>query len=234
MTITVHHRVPREDLALGLVRVEGIQIGPAPQALAEELELWIDHRQGGTLTPDEEALRKGSRDILRNGVYKPTGRGKPASEYLMRAAAEGNFPHINGPVDANNLVSLKHCVAISLWDLELAATTDVEFRLGLEHESYVFNPAGQVLALHDLVCGCGLFDAEPRSRPMVTPIKDSLATKLVAGTTRIGGCIFYPLQSGSEAGLAEATAEFLRWLLTCGEDAQGAGASCLPGATATL
>lgn len=56
----------------------------------------------------------------RNGRYKPTGRGKPANEYLLRAANDGTFPSINGLVDSNNLLSLEHMVPISVWDLDLA------------------------------------------------------------------------------------------------------------------
>lgn len=235
MTITVHHRISRDDLALGLVRVEGVQIGPAAPALVEELELWIDHRNGGTLVPEEEAIRKASRDMLRNGEYKPTGRGKPASEYLMRAASEGNFPRINGPVDANNLVSLKYCVPISVWDLELAATDEAEFRLGAESEHYVFNSAGQELDLHDLVCGCGLHAGQtPASQPMVTPIKDSLATKLRPGTTQLAGCIYYPIGAANRAGLEAATDELLRWLKTCGTNVEGTAALCLPDKSVTF
>ena len=235
MTITIHNRIPRDDVALGLVRIEGIEVGPAPQALADELELWIDHRGGGTLTDEEEAVRKGSRDMLRNGVYKPTGRGKPASEYLARAANEGNFPRINGPVDANNLVSLKHCVPISVWDLDLARTGEFEFRLGNAGERYVFNPTGQELDLQDLVCGCGLLPGEePTSRPMVTPIKDSLATKLRPETTRLAGCLYYPLTVGSREALEQASAEFLRWLTLCGPRASGTLALGLPHETVEL
>jgi DNA/RNA-binding domain of Phe-tRNA-synthetase-like protein len=228
--ITVENRVPRDDLALGLVRVEGVAIGPAPAALAEELGRLVALRVA-PLPPAEEALRKASRDMLRNGRYKPTGRGKPASEYLMRAASQGDFPRLSGPVDANNLVSLLHCVPISVWDLDLAGTERFEFRLGAEEERYVFNPSGQELDLRDLVCGCGLVDGE--SRPMVTPIKDSLATKLVDGTTRLAGAIYYPLGCG-RARLEQATAELLRWLEACGADAEGVMAICPPGETVAL
>ena len=41
----------------------------------------------------EESLRSAVRDMLRHGGYKPTGRGKPASEYLVRAANEDRFEH---------------------------------------------------------------------------------------------------------------------------------------------
>ena len=37
----------------------------------------------------DDDSRKLSRDLLRHGGYKPTGRGKPASEYLVRAAGDG-------------------------------------------------------------------------------------------------------------------------------------------------
>ena len=233
MTITLHHRVDRPDLGLGLVRVDGIEVAPAGTALAAELDRRVAERRQRPLDADEERLRQGCREVLRNGRYRATGRGKPASEYLMRAAAEESFPHINGPVDANNLVSLAHCVPISLWDVALAGSGAVELRLGRTGESYVFNAAGQVLELADLVCGCAL-DADGSSRPLVTPVKDSMATKIREGSTELCGCIYYPLNAGSPARLETATAEFLRWLLTCGRNASGALAICLPGQSATL
>src|SRR3712207_7695492 len=45
--------------------------------------------------------------LLRNGGFRPSGRNKPASEYLAQAAREGRFPRINNLVDVNNLVSLR-------------------------------------------------------------------------------------------------------------------------------
>jgi len=220
------------EMGLGLVRVEGIQVGPAPAALSADLDHWIQQRGAADLNPAEEALRKASRDILRNGKYKPTGRGKPASEYLLRAAREDSFPRINGPVDANNLISLRYCVAISLWDLDLAGVDQFEFRLGAEDEQYAFNPSGQVLGLRDLVCGCGL--GVDRSTPLVTPIKDGMATKIGPATTRLAGAIYYPLNQGGADSLSTITGEFLSWLRQCGQAAEGASAMALPGETITL
>lgn len=231
MSITVENRLPRDDLALGVVRVEGVVVGPAPAALAEELGRVVALRAAQPLSPEEEALRRASRDMLRNGRYRPTGRGKPASEYLVRAACRDDFPRINGPVDANNLVSLLHCVPVSVWDLDLAGTGRFELRLGGD-ERYVFNASGQDLDLRDLVCGCGLLDGG-ESRPMVTPIKDCLATKVVDGTARVAGAVYYPLGCG-RARLEQATSNLLRWLEACGSRAEGAMAICLPGETVTL
>ena len=223
MSITIKHQVDQPNLGLGLVYLKGVKVASAPEPLAQELDRLIDIRKSAELSPEEELLRKGSRDILRNGKYKPTGRGKPASEYLIRAAKEDTFPRINGPVDANNLVSLKYCVPISLWDLDLAQTSEFEFRLGEPEEKYQFNPSGQELQLKDLVCGCSTV-------PLVTPIKDGMATKINEQTTNLAGSIYFPLQAGTN--LEEITKEFLEWLLLCGET--GSWAVAKPGETITL
>lgn len=220
-------------MALGLVVVDGIQAGPAPESLARELGAWIARRNRDELSPEEDNLRKACRDILRNGSYKPTGRGKPANEYLLRAAKQGDFPSINGPVDANNLVSLQHCVPISLWDLDLAGTHEFEFRLGATEEAYVFNPSGQALGLRDLVCGCRILPSG-ESVPTVTPIKDSMATKTAQSTTRVAGCIYFPLKAGGESLLRGITEAFLHWLLACGPAARGCTAVCTAGETVQL
>jgi DNA/RNA-binding domain of Phe-tRNA-synthetase-like protein len=225
--VTIHNRVPRDDLALGLVVAEGLTSGPAPAALAAALDDAIAERRAA---PEATSARQQAvRDLLRNGKYKPTGRAKPASEYLQRAANEGTFPRINGPVDACNLVSLRSAVPISLWDLDLAATSELEFRLGAAGESYVFNASGQTLDLEDLVCGCAL--SAGASRPTVTPVKDSLATKLVPATTRVAAAIYWPTGAGSVEPVA---AELFAWLRACGTDVRGGVASCPPHASRTL
>src|SRR5262249_32748464 len=52
----------------------------------------------------DAAVRAAVRDLLRfpHGGYKPTGRGKPSSEYLLRAVSEGTLGSINAAVDACN------------------------------------------------------------------------------------------------------------------------------------
>src|SRR6266550_2411654 len=62
----------------------------------------------------DETLRGAVRDMLRHGGYKPTGRGKPASEYLVRAASDGALSPINAAVDACNAVSLHSGLPISV------------------------------------------------------------------------------------------------------------------------
>lgn len=117
-----------------------------------------------------EELRSAVRDVLRFGGYKPTGRGKPASEYLVRTAEEGGIRSINAAVDACNVVSLHSGLPISVIDVDLARPP---FRIGIapEGETYVFNPAGQVIDVSGLVC---LYDAEG---PAGNAVKDSQRTK---------------------------------------------------------
>src|SRR5690606_14985949 len=67
--------------------------------------------------PRTEGLRAAVRDMLRHGGYKPTGRGKPASEYLAQAAERGALSSINLAVDAGNLISLHSGLPISVVDL---------------------------------------------------------------------------------------------------------------------
>jgi DNA/RNA-binding domain of Phe-tRNA-synthetase-like protein len=123
----------------------------------------------------DEATRVAVRDLLRHGGYKPTGRGKPASEYLVRAATEGALGSNNPAVDACNAVSLHSGLPISVVDLSLARAP---FRIAIAPQgaSYVFNASGQEIDLAGLVC---LYDAEG---PCANAVRDSQRTKTNADT----------------------------------------------------
>jgi DNA/RNA-binding domain of Phe-tRNA-synthetase-like protein len=195
--VTVSVEVP--DLAVGVVVVEGCANRDSPEALRAEIE-----RQTAMVTQSGESAddpRRGAvRDMLRHGRYKPTGRSKPASEYLVRAAGEGVFPRINFLADVNNLVSLASRFPISVIDLDRAGADAFVVRFGRAGESYVFNPSGQELDLHDLL----LVAALPDDRPVATPVKDSQATKTDPETVRALGLIYGP--APLRDAVAEATA----------------------------
>jgi DNA/RNA-binding domain of Phe-tRNA-synthetase-like protein len=143
----------------------------------------------------EEVVRAAVRDMLRWGGYKPTGRGKPASEYLVRAAGEGTLGSINLAVDICNAVSLHSGFPISVVDLALARPP---FRIEVAPEgaSYVFNRAGQVIDLAGLVC---LFDAEG---PCANAVRDAQRTKTREETVETLSVIWGV--TGHEARLEEA------------------------------
>ena len=118
----------------------------------------------------DDGVRRAVRDLLRHGGYKPTGRGKPASEYLIAAVAEGRLGPINPAVDACNAVSLHSGLPISVVDLALAREP-FSIEVAPEGSSYVFNASGQTIDLGGLVC---LADAQG---PCANAVKDAQRTK---------------------------------------------------------
>ena len=232
--ISVTNAIPRQDVLLGLVRAEGVHTDVYPAGFEERLEVVVRQR-GVDLPPLEEARRAAARDILRNGVYKPTGRGKPASEYLLRSASEGAFPRINSPVDVCNFLSLKHVIPISLWDLDLSEADRFVFRLGSSGEQYVFNEGGQVIDVEDLLVGCRVRGGDnPTEEAIVNPVKDSLATKTTPQTSRVAACIYAPAAATTAGQLEAMCSEFSAMLSECGPAVRAAHTLVAPGSTATL
>ncbi len=148
-------------------------------------------------------VRGAIRTLLRHGGYKPSGRGKPASEYLAGAYIESRFPRINALVDVCNAVSLHSGLPISLLDYDLLQS-DLTITVLPEGTSYIFNPSGQTID------ASGLLALSDNAGPAGTPVKDSQRTKTHAGTTATLTVIW-----GSTAlpGRAAAAAERYRELL---------------------
>lgn len=141
--------------------------------------------QQAALLQSSDAVRAAVRDLLREGGYKPTGRGKPASEYLIRATAENALSSINAAVDACNVVSLHSGLPISVIDLD-KAKAPFEVKCASKDTAYVFNASGQTIDVEGLLC---LFDADGAC---ANAVKDSQRTKTSPHTTRtlsvIWGC----------------------------------------------
>jgi DNA/RNA-binding domain of Phe-tRNA-synthetase-like protein len=145
----------------------------------------------------DEAVRAAVRDMLRLGGYKPTGRGKPASEYLVRAAGEGTLAPINLAVDACNAVSLHSGFPISVVDAELALPP-WHIRVAAPGERYVFNAAGQEIDLEGLVCLC---DA---AGPCGNAVKDSQRTKTRPETRRTLSIVWGSVETADRCERAAA------------------------------
>lgn len=126
--------------------------------------------------PDEQ-IQKAMRQVLRWGGFKPSGRSKPASEYLVRAAGAGELNSINAAVDILNAVSLHTGLPIGVIDLDLA-TPPLHIGIGRPEEHYIFNASGQDMELKGLIC---MYDAQG---PCANPVKDSQRTKTNANTRR--------------------------------------------------
>jgi DNA/RNA-binding domain of Phe-tRNA-synthetase-like protein len=168
-------------------------------ALTQCLSLEADAPLGGS----SDAVRSAVRDLLRHGGFKPTGRSKPASEYLLKAAREGTLSTINVAVDVCNAVSLHSGLPISVVDLDVAREP---FRVAIAPQgaTYVFNPSGQTIDIAGLLC---LFDSDG---PCGNAVKDSQRTKTSAATRRTLSLIW---GTKSLPGRCEATEQWYHDLL---------------------
>lgn len=152
----------------------------------------------------DDAVRAAVRDLLRHGGFKPTGRSKPSSEYLLRAAAEATLATINALVDVGNAVSLHSGLPVSVVDLE-RCTPPLALGVAGPGASYVFNASGQTIDLEGLLC---LFDA---AGPCANAVKDAQRTKTHAGTKH---ALFVLWGTRQLAGRTAATAAWCGELLT--------------------
>lgn len=118
------------------------------------------------------------RDLLRHCGYRPTGRGKPSSEYLSGAAARGALGSINAAVDCGNAVSLHSGIPVSVVDLDRTAGA-LRVDVPAAGSAYVFNRSGQTIDLSGLLC---LLDEEG---PCANAVKDAQRTKTDDRTRRV-------------------------------------------------
>jgi DNA/RNA-binding domain of Phe-tRNA-synthetase-like protein len=180
MSIALTIECDNPDLLVGIVEASDVRRGEADTALSMEIAAALHDRDGIASPPDAD--RSAIRDLLRRGGYKPTGRGKPASEYLAQAAARGEFPRISHVVDALNLTSLESGLPISLLDADraMAGATGLVVRLGMAGEKYVFNDAGHEIDLEGLLCV-----ARKDGPPLGNAVKDGMATKTTPETANV-------------------------------------------------
>lgn len=150
-----------------------------------------------------EEVRAQVRDLFRHGGYKPTGRGKPASEYLVKAVGAGKLGAINVAVDACNVVSLHSGLPISVVDLD---RVEGALRVGLAaaDAEYVFNASGQTIKLGGLLCLC-----DGRG-PCANGVKDSQRTKTHPASTRTLSLVW---GTRAQPGRTAAAVEWYRELL---------------------
>ena len=189
-----------------LIWAAGIPGCPSTGRAPAFLQELLDRVQAGEQLVSAE--RKAAvRNMLRHGVYKPAGRSKPASEYLLAAAADG-FPLVNGPVDVNNAVSLQWGYPASIFDAARSGW-DLLLRRGMSGERYVFNPSGQTIELEDLLCICRRVD--DAWVPCGNPVKDSMATKTSAATTEVVAVVCAPAED-PPGDLRDAADRFARLL----------------------
>ena len=204
--MTVELRIDEHPLLDAVVFTSVFQVSLGNSSTPSSIIGLLSRDSGAPLARDER-VRAEARNLLRLGGYKPTGRGKPASEYLLKASELEPLGSINIAVDVLNAVSLHSGLPISVVDLELAKPP---FRIGIadDEERYVFNASGQEIALGGLLC---LHDGEG---PCANGVKDCQRTKTRNETTETLSVIW-----GTSA-LSDYTDRVFAWhralLETCG------------------
>ena len=191
-----------------LIWAEGIEPpSPTVEAPGALVDLLSRVRSAGEAFVPAE-MRRRVRGMLRHGRYKPSGRGKPASEFLLRAALAGDFPLVNAPVDANNLVSLESGLPGSIFDVARSGR-QLLLRRGAPGESYVFNPSGQSIELEDLLLVCRFTAAA--WEPCGNPVKDSMETKIGPETRDVIAVLYAPADEPVES-VERWAARYAEWL----------------------
>ena len=150
--------------------------GPLEQtATLSDLEKWFQIDTESPMEPAED-VKTLVRNLLRHGGFKPSGRSKPASEYLISAVEKERLGSINAAVDCCNVASLHSGLPISVVDI---GRSKGPWRIGIAEpeSSYIFTPTGQVISIGGLVV---LFDADGACGG---PVKDSQRTKTHPGTS---------------------------------------------------
>ncbi|MBK8264782.1 MAG: hypothetical protein IPK80_26015 [Nannocystis sp.] len=145
----------------------------------------------------DDSVRAVIRDLLRARGFRPTGRSKPSSEYLLRAVADGQLGTINAAVDACNLVSLRSGLPISVIDLA-RATPPLSIAPAAPDSTYVFNASGQVIDVANLLC---IHDADG---PCANPVKDAQRTKTTPQTRTTLSVLWGSLALPGRASVAAA------------------------------
>jgi DNA/RNA-binding domain of Phe-tRNA-synthetase-like protein len=148
------------------------------------------------LTSDD-SVRRAVRDLLRAGGFKPTGRSKPASEYLLKAVQDGRLTPINLAVDVCNAVSLHSGLPITVVDLDLVQPP-LRVAVAPPGSSYVFNASDQTIDLEGLLC---LIDTQG---PCGNAVKDAQRTKTGPQTLRTLTLIWGTTALPGRAAAAEA------------------------------
>ena len=201
----IHFDLNHPTLRLALVAAKGVSCQPSATQLVEQMHA-AEARLRSDLSQFPEAVRVQVRNLLRVGGYKPTGRGKPASEFLLGVAREAGLPIVNNLVDINNLVSVTTALPISIFDADrMGAPASIRF--GRAGETYVFNASGQSMDIAGIPVVC----RAPDDTPVGNAVKDSMLAKVGPDTTSALAVIYGSTELTS--GCLEAAADELANLL---------------------
>ncbi len=178
--------LPPSSLRAGLIEARDVTVRPSSPEYRERIN--SDTRK--FVSPDfiyPDYMQKGIRSLLKTFGFHPSGRSRPASEFLFKDLQNrGSFNFINNVVDINNHLSLITHLPISTFDLDKSGH-DLCLRVGFDDESYVFNREGQLLSLKKLLV---VARRGSDNAAIGSPVKDSQATKVFEETRNIAVIIY--------------------------------------------
>lgn len=210
MKTKITFAIEPSKLRIGFIEAFDVKVKNSRREYIAKIEQETDFvLQPDFIYPDK--MRKAIRSLLRSFGFQPSGRNRPASEFLVKDLQNrGEFNCINNIVDINNHISLISHLPISVVDLDKSGY-DIVIRRGLEGEKYVFNNEGHELSLRDLV-----LVAKPGAAgtAFASPVKDSQATKVFEDTTNIAVIIYSSTNIVSEEELASLLQRFCQLLKT--------------------
>ncbi|HNX74805.1 MAG TPA: phenylalanine--tRNA ligase beta subunit-related protein [Candidatus Rifleibacterium sp.] len=189
--------LPPSGLRVGLVEARNVNIKPS----SDDYRLRILQETQRLLEPDfmyPDDKQKGIRSLLKTFGFHPSGRSRPASEFLHKDLQNrGSFNFINNAVDINNHLSLLSHLPISVIDLDKSGF-ELCLRVGFDDESYVFNREGHELSLKKLL----VVARHGGDRAAVgSPVKDSQQTKVFAETKNLALIVYTSVNITSEEEL---------------------------------
>ncbi len=193
-------------IIVGWVVVEGIRIWETGDALKQWIEAQCQVARDRDGTVEFEKRREDVRAMLRVSGFKPSGRSKPAQEYLMRCLREdGQLPVIFPAVDVLNAISVREGLPISMLRWSHFPNQAFGLRIGNQGENFVFNSGGQTIDLENLVVLCGGPDL---TEPLGTPIKDSMVGKLTKEDSSALSVLYGPRQTIKDEEMMRVTKDF--------------------------
>ncbi|MDB4974388.1 MAG: hypothetical protein JWN48_2729 [Myxococcaceae bacterium] len=207
-------------LRLAVLTAERVQTSASSAALLAEV-LAAERKLQSDPSSFPENVRAAVRDVLRVGGYKPTGRGKPASELLLALATREGLPRISNLVEINNLTSLESGLPISIFDARRIGD-ELAIRFGRAEESYVFNASGHSMSLEGLPIVC----RGPAREPVGNAVRDSMSCKVDASTDRIVAVLYGSSRLPDEVLLRAA--QRMASLLVAHASAEGVQIALLP------
>lgn len=190
MPVSVSISPALTQLRIGVVEAEQVLVAPASAELRQYCRQIADQAKLEFESSQWSEQCQEVRQLLRHGQFKPTGRSKPAQEYLMRCVInDGGLPEINAPVDLLNAVSVEFNLPISLLSIA-KCSTQLFIDRGQADDRYAFNAGGQTLDLADLIT---VYDISiDLHRPVGSPVKDSMAGKIETGDRHVVAIIYAP------------------------------------------